>query len=120
MAIMHTPETAGAIALYRRDDTFGDFKRNVLGWDKQGHPLVLCGGQLYAAATAPFAHHPKFIEVKRPDAMTEVITTITDTVTEIIAGELRDMFWNAEHIDTLVSNAIRDVVRERLTPKDNT
>lgn len=101
---MHTPETAGAKALYDRDNGFGYFERAVLGWDKLGRPLVMCGDRLHPAADAPFAHHKKFLCIKRPD--------FAAILGEAVWDSLRGMREGVEDLD--LNQIIRDVVKDAM------
>jgi hypothetical protein len=101
MSILHTPETAGAKAVYTSDDGKWDhFERNVIGWDKQGRPLVMCGDRLEPADGAPFAHNKEFLGIERPD----FVAIFREAVWDSLAG-FRDRL---SYID--VEQVIRDVV----------
>lgn len=127
MAVMHTPETAGAKAVYTNapSEPPGLVEREVIGWDKQGHPLVLCGDTLRTAHNAPFARCSAFQYVTRgfPSggelADTLVNRALWDTDGRLMAvmdavRDHVDRAFDSFDLETAVRDAIRDVVRERL------
>lgn len=131
MPTIHTPETTGAKAVYTDKNGPGVIEREVLGWDKQGHPLVLCGEALHTAHNAPFAKCAEFQHVTRGFPSGERLAdkiinrALWDTdgrlepLMDVVRERVEREFLSFD-LDDAVSNAIRDVVRERLTPKDNT
>lgn len=108
MSVMHTPETAGAKAVYREDNRqWGEIERDVIGWDKQGRPLVMCGDHLEPAATAPFAHHTKFLRVRRLEV--DFTAIVRDAVWDSLSG-LRDAVSYAGAVD--LEQIVRDVIED--------
>lgn len=120
MPTIHTPETTGAKAVYTGDEGEGVIEREIIGWDKQGHPLVMCGGVLHTAHNAPFARCSKFQYVTRNfPSGSEIVTRalwdtdgrlypLMDAVREHVDDALRDLDMRA---------VLRDAIREHLNAR---
>ena len=118
LSVIHTPETAGAKAVYLKDNGFGTCERDVLGWDKSGRPLVMCGDALESAFDAPFCHHAKFLRIQRPDFAAEFSAILR----EAIWDSLQAMRDGVEDLDVrrIIRDVVDDVVKRReIAPASN-
>ena len=102
MAVMHTPDTTGLVAVYGSANGYPNFERDVLGWDKLGRPLVMCGDALHVAQTAPFEKYPKFGWLKKPDMVSA------------FQQEIYNHLQNTPDITEAVAEAVSEAVRAEL------
>lgn len=115
MSIMHTPDTIGLTAIYTDEDG-KELPRKVLGWDKEGRPLVFCGDRLFPASTAPFARYQNFVALERPTVIDAA--AFKDAVTDGVDTIVRHFEWENDLADIL-STAIRKAVENHLSSKTN-
>ncbi|ART70479.1 hypothetical protein BTO20_19600 [Mycobacterium dioxanotrophicus] len=94
MAVLHTPETRGAKALYY-DAGGSSIERDIIGWDKLGRPLVLCGDRLHTADGAPFAHYKEFRTVVMPDVLSIIRESIDRCLDDYKLGRVYDPIYDA-------------------------
>lgn len=107
MPTIHKPELSGAKAVYRSGSSY--IRRDIIGWDSQGRPLVMCGGRLHPVTTAPFRDWVEFVEVEVPSPV--------DALVESVMEELRPNIYNIfklYDIDTRIVGAISDCFTDHL------
>lgn len=130
MPIMHTPEAAGAVARYKnaQGEERRVIEREVIGWDDQGRPLVMCGDALHTAADAPFEKCPVFLNVTRGFPSGEELADMlvnralwdTDSRLNPIMDVVRDHVdraFSRFDLDRAVRDSVREVVHARLASK---
>ena len=118
MATMSAPEIAGAMAVFGEGGE--RLERPIIGWDEEGYPLVMCGDKLCRANDTYFKRFNRFIAVER----LWILGTVTESIADIVSYHLRTMFHDADSINVLVQQAIREAIREHFDiaapGKDNT
>lgn len=108
MTTMSAPEIAGAVAVFGEGGE--KLERPIIGWDEDGYPLVMCGDKLCRVNDTYFQHFNRFIAVERP----WILSTVTESVADIVSYHLRNMFYDADNINVLARRVIREAIREHL------
>lgn len=114
MPAPYKPELGGTMAVYyRSDDETERYPyrklREIIGWDRSGRPLVMCGDSLCPATEARFAHWRDYSGL-------ETFTDPQSALYEAVAERVKEEFWfDAQRIFiACVEESVEKIIGERI------